>query len=79
MDILYSGSLFQSALLCLSTLKSNFSSLVASGSFVHDVDLKIGDDWTPTKEEMMVLSATMHRIAEKNLPFERLVTLYPYS
>lgn len=46
---------------------------VASGSFVHDVDLKIGDDWTPTKEELMVLSATMHRIAEKNLPFERLV------
>lgn len=65
---------FQNALSFHSILNREFSSLVASGSFVHDVDLKIGDDWTPTKEELMVLSATMHRIAEKNLPFERLVT-----
>jgi hypothetical protein len=51
------------------------STLVSSGSFVHDVDLKL-PDWTPTKEELMVLSAAMHRIAEKNLPFERLVSLW---
>lgn len=37
-----------------------FSRLVASGSFIYDVDLKI-DNWTPTKEELMVLSAKMHR------------------
>jgi hypothetical protein len=45
---------------------------VSSGSFVHDVDLKI-PAWTATKEELMVLSAAMHKIAEKNLTFERLV------
>ena len=45
-----------------------------SGSFVHDVDLKI-PNWTSTKEELMVLSAAMHKIGEKNLPFERLVSL----
>ena len=47
---------------------------VSSGSFVHDVDLKI-PAWTATKEELMVLSAAMHKIAEKNLTFERLVRL----
>ena len=47
---------------------------VASGSFVHDVDLKT-PAWTPAKEELMVLSAAMHKLAEKNLPFERLVGL----
>ena len=47
---------------------------VASGSFVHDVDLKT-PAWTPAKEELMVLSAAMHKLAEKNLPFERLVSL----
>jgi threonyl-tRNA synthetase len=45
---------------------------VASGSFVYDVDLG-GHDWTPTKEELMVISAKMHRIAEADKPFERLV------
>ncbi|XP_023323548.1 39S ribosomal protein L39, mitochondrial [Eurytemora carolleeae] len=46
---------------------------VASGSFVCDVDLKLGHDWTPTKQEMMVFSSIMHKLAEENLPFERLV------
>eukprot|EP00094_Tigriopus_californicus_P011028 TCALIF_10639-PA protein Name:"Similar to mRpL39 39S ribosomal protein L39, mitochondrial (Drosophila melanogaster)" AED:0.10 eAED:0.10 QI:29/0.8/1/1/0.6/0.66/6/84/336 len=44
---------------------------VNSGSFVHDVDLKMSD-WKPTKTELMTLSATMHRLAEKAVPFERL-------
>jgi large subunit ribosomal protein L39 len=44
---------------------------VASGSFIHDVDLKMSD-WQPTKQELMVFSAAMHRIAERALPFERL-------
>jgi len=46
---------------------------VSSGSFVHDVDLKLGHDWSPTREELMVFSAYMHRMAEKALKFERLV------
>lgn len=46
---------------------------VASGSFVHDVDLKLGHDWVPTREELMVFSAMMHRMAEKSIKFERLV------
>jgi len=46
---------------------------VSSGSFVHDVDLKLGHDWSPSREEMMVFSAFMHRMAEKALKFERLV------
>jgi len=46
---------------------------VASGSFVHDVDLKLGHDWEPGKDELMVFSAMMHRMAEKSLKFERLV------
>lgn len=44
---------------------------VASGSFVCDVALGL-EDWTPTREELMVLSAQMHRLAEKKLPFQRL-------
>jgi len=46
---------------------------VASGSFVHDVDLKLGHDWEPSREELMVFSAMMHRMAQKYLKFERLV------
>lgn len=44
---------------------------MASGCFIHDVDLKMSD-WNPTKQELMVFSAAMHRLAEKALPFERL-------
>ena len=51
---------------------SHFS--VNSGSFVYDIDLGLGSrEWTPTKEELMVISARMHRIAEESLPLERLV------
>ena len=35
------------------------------------MDLKL-PDWNPTKQELMVFSAAMHRLAEKALPFERL-------
>jgi len=45
---------------------------VASGSFVADVDLGMGHHWEPTREELMVFSAIMHRMAEKKDPFERL-------
>ena len=43
-----------------------------SGSFVYDIDLG-SCDWSPSKEELMVISARMHRIAEESLAFERLV------
>jgi len=46
---------------------------VASGSFVTDIDLKCGHDWNPTRQEMMVFSSIMHRMAEQDLKFERLV------
>ena len=45
--------------------------LVSSGCFIYDVDLKLSG-WNPTKQELMVFSAAMHRLAEKELPFERL-------
>jgi threonyl-tRNA synthetase len=45
---------------------------VASGSFVADVDLGLGHSWSPSREELMVFSAQMHRLAEQRLPFERL-------
>ena len=39
---------------------------------MYDIDL--GDHkWTPSKEELMVISAKMHRLAEEEIPFERLV------
>nr|ACO15515.1 Mitochondrial 39S ribosomal protein L39 [Caligus clemensi] len=44
---------------------------VQSGSFVYDADLKFLD-WTPSKEELMSFGAYMHRLSEKELPFERL-------
>ena len=45
---------------------------VASGSFVADIDLGLQHDWEPSREEMMVFSAQMHRMAERKLPFQRL-------
>jgi len=47
--------------------------LISSGSFVIDVDFDIGHAWEPTREEMMVFAAQMHRLAEKKLPIERLL------
>lgn len=46
---------------------------VSSGSFVADLDLKLKHEWIPTKQELMVFSAQMHRLAERKLKFERLV------
>lgn len=54
------------------TLHSFPAPNVTTGSFVYDVELNI-DNWLPTKEELMVISAAMHRLSEKSLPFERLV------
>ena len=47
---------------------------VASGSFVADIDLGLSEahSWKPTREELMVVSAQMHRLAEQELPFQRL-------
>jgi len=45
---------------------------VSSGSFVADVDLGLGHDWDPNREEMMTFSAQMHRLAEAKFPFERI-------
>lgn len=45
---------------------------VSTGSFIYDVDLNM-NEWLPTKEELMVISAAMHRLSERGLPFERLV------
>merc|ERR1711997_1183402 len=46
---------------------------VETGSFVYDVDVKGMIEWTPSKEELMVVSAAMHRLSEQSLSFERLV------
>ena len=35
---------------------------VASGSFVADVDLGMGHEWDPSREELMVFSSVMHRL-----------------
>ena len=46
---------------------------VSSGSFVHDVSLSFSDgEWSPTKEELVVTGAAMHKLAEKAVPIERL-------
>ena len=46
---------------------------VSSGSFVHDASLSFSDgEWTPTKEELVVMGAAMHKLAEKAIPIERL-------
>merc|ERR1712154_71965 len=45
---------------------------VSSGSFIYDVEMNM-TDWNPTKEELMTISAAMHRLSEQHLPFERLV------
>jgi len=46
---------------------------VSSGSFVADIDLGFGHTWEPTRQELMSISAVMHKLAERKLPFERLV------
>ena len=39
---------------------------------MYDADLK-SEGWDASKQELMVLSAAMHKMAEKALPIERLV------
>ena len=62
---LFSNSPFRLILFCINIT-------VASGSFVYDIDLG-GHKWSPTKEELMVISAKIHKLAEEEIPFERLV------
>ena len=45
---------------------------VSTGSFIYDASMNVSD-WSATKEELMAISAAMHRLAEQNLPFERIV------
>jgi len=55
------------------TLHSFPAPNVSSGSFVHDASLSFSDgEWTPTKEELVVMGAAMHKLAEKAIPIERL-------
>merc|ERR1712032_837490 len=37
-----------------------------------DMGLPEPHSWKPTKEELMVISAQIHRLAEQELPFQRL-------
>jgi len=43
---------------------------VRSGSFVYDIDL--GMEWTPSRDELRVLSGEMVRLSTQEAPFERL-------
>lgn len=46
--------------------------LVKSGSFVYDVELSNLPEWTPTENELRILSANMVKLAQKSYQFERL-------
>lgn len=54
-------------------IHTNFAVLVSvrSGSFLYDVALGL-KDWTPTKDELRVLSAEMVALSHAALPFEKL-------
>lgn len=43
-----------------------------SGSFVYDVELSNLPEWTPTENELRILSANMIKLAQKSYQFERL-------
>lgn len=43
-----------------------------SGSFVYDVELSNLSEWTPTENELRILSANMIKLAQKSYQFERL-------
>ena len=51
---------------------------MSSGSFVHDAALSF-PSWSPTKEELVVLGAAMHKLAERALPVERLDVARPFA
>jgi len=54
------------------TLHSFPSPNVKSGSFVYDVGLSNLTEWTPTDNELRILSANMVKLAQKSYKFERL-------
>lgn len=43
-----------------------------SGSFVYDVELSNLPDWTPTDNELRILSANMIKFAQDSHQFDRL-------
>lgn len=50
---------------------SRFDS-VRSGSFVYDVEMPSLPNWSPTTDELRILSAEMVKLASFNYPVERL-------
>jgi len=54
------------------TLHSFPSPNVKSGSFVYDVELSNLPEWTPTENELRILSASMVKFAQKSHEFSRL-------
>lgn len=45
---------------------------VKSGSFVYDVELSNLPEWTPTENELKILSASMIKLAQTSYKFDRL-------
>lgn len=43
-----------------------------SGSFVYDVELSNLPEWSPTDNELRILSANMVKLAQKSYQFDRL-------
>lgn len=43
-----------------------------SGSFVYDVELSNLPEWSPTENELRILSASMVKLAQKSFQFDRL-------
>uniref|UniRef100_A0A146KQX4 Large ribosomal subunit protein mL39 n=1 Tax=Lygus hesperus TaxID=30085 RepID=A0A146KQX4_LYGHE len=53
------------------TLHSFPSPQISSGSFLYDAHMSL-DEWTPTQNELRVLSAEMVKLSHQALPLERL-------
>lgn len=43
-----------------------------SGSFVYDIELSNLPEWSPTENELRILSANMVKFAQKSYQFDRL-------
>lgn len=43
-----------------------------SGSFVYDAELSNLPEWSPTNNELLILSASMIKLAQKSYTFDRL-------
>ncbi|VVC39856.1 Beta-grasp domain,Threonyl/alanyl tRNA synthetase, class II-like, putative editing domain,TGS [Cinara cedri] len=56
----------------LPTLHSFPSPNVKSGSFVYDVELSNLPEWSPSDNELRILSANMVKLAQKSYQFDRL-------